>query len=139
VLILFLAYREFSNASEVIQIMSNGRNYTFTIEALGFYEENQYKAVAVNMDIWGYGRTQKEAFDNMVDLAEAQISFAVQSDNMSLIEFPAEDKYLAMYKKARFSQIASKGGTSTISALKDAVAADLPFNNDKPTEAFAFA
>lgn len=38
------------------------------------------------MDIWGYGKTPKKAFQELVDLVEMQISFAMFKEQPELIE-----------------------------------------------------
>lgn len=69
------------------------------------HENGSWSCVAVNMDIWGYGDTEEEAFNEMVGSVSAQVSFAVQQDDMSLLDFPAEDKYIHMYKQAKFEAL----------------------------------
>jgi hypothetical protein len=124
--------------------MDSQKEYTFTVEALGFYEDDQHCAVAVNMDIWGYGETQDKAFDNMMDLVQAQIAFAVQTDSMDVLDFSAEEKYVEIYRKARFQQISSKTknvskASDALGGLKCAVAATFPFNESNNHESFALA
>jgi hypothetical protein len=82
-------------------------SYEISVDALGMYhhKDGNWSFVAVNMDIWGYGNTEEEAFNAMVEAVGAQVSFALHKKDMSLIDFPAEDKYLQKYKETKLEAL----------------------------------
>ncbi len=60
-----------------------------------------YIALALEMDLRGYGSTKDEALAHLRDLVETQISFALFKKDSSLILFPDDEEYFLLYEKGR--------------------------------------
>jgi hypothetical protein len=56
-------------------------------------------AVALEMDLRGYGKTEDEALSYLRDLVETQVSFALAKKDLNLIPFPAPPKYFHLYEQ----------------------------------------
>ncbi|MDE0179485.1 MAG: hypothetical protein OXP36_12935 [Gammaproteobacteria bacterium] len=68
-----------------------------TINVLGIREDDAWCAIALEMSLRGYGETFDEALDELHRAVEAQISFAVQHDNVDQVFIPAEPHYFKLY------------------------------------------
>ena len=68
-----------------------------TINVLGIREDDAWCAIALEMSLRGYGQTFDEALDELNRAVEAQISFAVQHDNVDQVFIPAEPHYFKLY------------------------------------------
>ena len=68
-----------------------------TINVLGIREVGTWCAIALEMSLRGYGETFDEALDELRRAVEAQISFAVQHDNVDQVFIPAEPHYFKLY------------------------------------------
>ena len=67
------------------------------ISVLGFEEEDQWVAIALEMDLRGYGTTFEEALAELEELVEMQISFSHFKRDPDLIFHPAEPTYWRLY------------------------------------------
>lgn len=63
--------------------------------------EDAQVALALEMDLRGYGDSLDSALKELLQLVEAQISFAVQQKDPSLIHFPADEKFFKMFEQGR--------------------------------------
>lgn len=68
-----------------------------TINVLGVREDDAWCAIALEMSLRGYGERFDEALDDLRSAVEAQISFAVQHDNVDQVFIPAEPHYFKLY------------------------------------------
>lgn len=66
------------------------------INVLGVREDGAWCAIALEMSLRGYGETFQEALDELTQAMEAQVSFAVQHDNLDQIFIPAEPHYFRL-------------------------------------------
>lgn len=66
------------------------------IRVLGFREDDMWCAIALEMDLRGYGETLQEAREELFEAIGCQISFAIQHDNLENIWARAPEKYFAM-------------------------------------------
>lgn len=73
----------------------------YTIRVLGIHEDGEWCAVALEMSLRGYGSTFQEAVEELSAAIEAQVSFAVQHNNLDNIWIPAEPQYVQLYEQAR--------------------------------------
>lgn len=73
------------------------------LRILGYFdkEENAWVALALEMDIRGYGETIDDALNELRDLVSAQISFAYAKKDPGLVHFPAERKYFDIYEEVQ--------------------------------------
>ena len=74
---------------------------TLTLGVLGYQEEGEWVALALEMDLRGYGATFKEAFDDLNEIVTMQISFAQFKGQPELIWKPAEPVYWTLFEGAR--------------------------------------
>ncbi|MDE0355399.1 MAG: hypothetical protein OXK20_07035 [Deltaproteobacteria bacterium] len=69
-----------------------------TINVLGFREDDAWCAITLEMSLRGYGETFDEALAELNRAVMAQISFAVQNDNVDQVFIPAEARYFELYE-----------------------------------------
>lgn len=77
------------------------------VSILGYREEDEWVALALEMDLRGFGTTFEEAFEQLMSSVEAQISFARYKNEPGLIWHPAEKRYFDVFdrvRKQRFSK-----------------------------------
>lgn len=74
---------------------------TVTLNVLGYKEETEWVALALEMDLRGYGATFKEALAELVDLVTTQVSFAQFKDQPELIWKPAEPIWFERFADVR--------------------------------------
>lgn len=106
-----------------------------TLNILCYPEDGEWVALALEMDIRGYGATPDEAWSELRDLVDAQIAFAKEKGAPELIWFNAEDRYWDMYRAAQRQEMAARLAASAFSTcdvrtggmpLTSAYAADAP-------------
>jgi len=74
--------------------------HDFKTKVLLYKEGGQFVAHALEMDLLGYGRTRNAAVKELRGLVKAQISFARNMDDDSLLLFPAEREYFERWDAA---------------------------------------
>ena len=70
------------------------------LRVLGFREDGMWCAIALELDLYGTGRNFDEAVADLKNAVDAQVSFAIQHDNLDGILFPADERYFDLYKNA---------------------------------------
>ncbi len=87
--------------------MSLPETKDITFKVLGFYneQEKEWNAVALEMDIWGHGRTLQEACDELKELVLMQISFALHKEKPEMIWRDADPVYLRHFTDAVAGQL----------------------------------
>lgn len=75
--------------------------YNLQIRVLIYREDGEWVARALEMDLLGFGKTEREAVAELQRAIEAQISFAHQTSDASLINFPAEPEF---FKRCEVAQ-----------------------------------
>lgn len=83
-----------------------------TMSVLGYREDDEWCALALEMDLRGYGRTFREALDDLRDSMTMQIGFAHFKDELDMIFHPAEPVYFSLYAQVRndhLTTLAKKG------------------------------
>ncbi len=73
---------------------------TTNISILGFKENDQWVAIALEMDLRGYGTTFSTALAELQELVEMQFSFAHFKNDPDLIFHPSEPVYWRLYTQA---------------------------------------
>ena len=71
------------------------------LSVLGYRENNQWVALALEMDIRGYGRTFAQAKNDLLDLVNMQITFARYKNQPSLVWRPADPVWFGRFADAR--------------------------------------
>ena len=78
-----------------------------TLSILGYREEGEWVALALEMDLRGYGETWEEALEELKDVVLMQINFAHFKEHPEMIWKDAEERYWRMFRevqRARFFQ-----------------------------------
>ncbi len=75
------------------------------LSVLGYREEDEWVALALEMDIRGYGDTFDSAQDDLFDLVNMQIGFALFKKQPSMIFKPSDPKYFMLYQGLREKSI----------------------------------
>ena len=57
----------------------------FYLRVLGYKEDNENIAHCLEMDLKGYGKTEKKAFSDLMDLIKMQVSFAMQKKTQFVV------------------------------------------------------
>lgn len=88
----------------------------FLASILTFYDEEteEWSSVALEMDIWGYGRTPEESFTNLNELVCMQISFALFKEQPEMIWHRAEDSYWNLLEETRRAELIQHLGYSVV-------------------------
>ena len=77
------------------------------VSVLGFREDNEWCALALEMDLRGYGPTFEEAKKELEDSIQMQISFARFKGETNMIFHPAEPIYFSLFAQIRADHLAS--------------------------------
>ena len=75
--------------------------YEVTTNVLGFREDGQWCALALEMDLRGYGQTFDEALEDLRENMAMQIGFAHFKGDMNMIFHPAEAIYFTLFAQVR--------------------------------------
>lgn len=96
---------------------------TFEISVIVFREDSAWTALALEMNIRGYGETQQDAVKDVLDMLAAQVSFAIQQGHPESVWAPAEPKYWQMFEQARKNQFVAhvSGSEAPTDQLADLV------------------
>ena len=71
------------------------------LNILGYREEGEWVALALEMDLRGYGETWDEALDDLSDQVLMQISFAHFKGQPEMIWKSAEEEYWERFRQAQ--------------------------------------
>ncbi|NJL29230.1 MAG: hypothetical protein HC897_15795 [Thermoanaerobaculia bacterium] len=72
---------------------------------LGYREEGEWVALALEMDLRAFGQTFEAALEELAELVEMKISFAIQKQQPEMIWRRAAQEYFALYEKALRNQV----------------------------------
>ncbi len=72
---------------------------------LTYREKSQWVALALEMDLRGYGDTQGDAIKEMMDLVRMQVSFALSKNEPHMIWCPAEAHWFQLFAEVRSKKI----------------------------------
>ena len=75
--------------------------YDLQIRVLICREDGEFVARALEMDLLGFGKTERAAVESLKQAVEAQISFAHQMNDAGLIGFSAEVEYFKRWEEAQ--------------------------------------
>jgi len=71
------------------------------LNILGYREDNEWVALALEMDLRGYGKTFKDAINDLQDLILMQISFARFKGHPEMILKPADPVWFERFAETR--------------------------------------
>lgn len=74
---------------------------TFEVRVITFREDSEWTALALEMNLRGYGTTRKAAIKDVLAMIVAQVTFAVQMGHPESVWHPAEEKHWRMFEEAR--------------------------------------
>lgn len=84
------------------------REGSIFVSILGYREGGEWVALALEMDLRGFGKSFEEAFDELIGLIEAQVSFAYFKKEPGLIWHAAEPEYFELFDRARKEYVAKQ-------------------------------
>lgn len=91
------------------------QHQTFKVSVITFREGDTWTALALEMDLRGYGPTAEAANDDLSEMLMAQVSFAVQMGHPESVWNRAADEYWRMFEEVRREQfVAEVSGTEPI-------------------------
>lgn len=79
--------------------------YNIQIRVLICPEDGEFVARALEMDLLGYGKTEREAIEELKSAIESQISFAHQMNDPGMIQFPADQSYFKRWEDAQIKAL----------------------------------
>jgi len=79
----------------------NGRFCGATVSVLGFREDESWVALALELDIRGYGDTFEEALQEMVECIDMQINFSTFKEQPDMVFHPAAPEYYSLFAQVR--------------------------------------
>ena len=82
------------------------KSYTFSV--IAFREGDEWTAVALEMDLRGYGPTPQRALADVIEMIKAQVTFAVQRKHPESVWRRADEKYWKMFEEARRNHFVSE-------------------------------
>jgi hypothetical protein len=68
----------------------------FEVSVIVFREDSMWTALALEMDIRGYGSSRESAVDDVLAMITAQVSFAIQMGHAETIWKRADETYWQM-------------------------------------------
>ena len=95
-----------------------------TVSVLGFRENDEWCAVALEMDLRGYGQTFKEAVTDLHDGIKMQIGFAQFKNQPNMVFHPAEPIYFSLFAQIRNDHLLSLATGRSSGAYLDEVEAE---------------
>ena len=87
--------------------------YELIVNVLGYQEDDEWCALALEMDLRGYGNTFEEAFEELDRCIEMQISYALQKGKPEMIFHAADPMFFDLLAKAVMAHRLSESGTAT--------------------------
>lgn len=74
--------------------------YNIQIRVLICKEDGEFVARALELDLLGYGKTEEEAVKDLQEYVEAQVMFAHQKKDASMLKFPAAPEFFQRWEDA---------------------------------------
>lgn len=75
------------------------------VSVLGYREDDQWCALALEMDLRGYGQSFDEAVKDLRDSMTMQIGFSIFKNEPAMIFYPADPLYFSLYAQVRNNRI----------------------------------
>ena len=113
--------------------------YDIQIRVLISKEDGEFVARALEMDLLGYGKTEKVAVEELKHLVECQISFARQMNDNTLISFPSGREFFKRWEEAQRAALESVvRGDKSIKLAAKAVVVSFMSSELKPVKSREF-
>lgn len=85
-----------------VSVASFGKTHSsMLLNILGYREEGEWVALALEMDLRGYGETFEEAIEDLRELVFMQISFAHFKNQPEMILRPADPVWFSRFAETR--------------------------------------
>ena len=99
------------------------------LQVLGFMENDEWVALALEMDLRAYGDTFDDAMKELLELIDMQLSFAAYKKKPEMIFKRAEKKYFDLYATAKVEVLENimRGRTSPVEGNQ---VSDVPIPNN---------
>ena len=98
-----------------------------TLSVIVYPEDGEFVALALEMDLRGYGSTSEEAMEELRELIAVQLSSALQTHgSIESAMFRAEAQYFDMYHHAKLDEMKALFGERRQSSRTSAVFSDIP-------------
>lgn len=81
---------------------------TFTFSIVAFPEDSEWTAIALELDVRGFGSSAEEALSDLIEMVKAQVSFAVQRNHPASIWRRADETYWRMFDDARRNHLVAE-------------------------------
>ncbi len=78
---------------------------SIALKVLGVQEDNGWYAIAIDMNLRGFGKNSEEALDDLLETIEFQINYAIHHGTLDQIFIPADKYYLDLYEKIVIEEI----------------------------------
>lgn len=88
------------------------------LSVLGYREGDEWVALALDVDLRGYGATFEEALEELGDLVSAQFDFARFKGQPQMFLHPAAPEYFHLYASARTSQLQLLSESSSVEEME---------------------
>ena len=75
------------------------------VSVLGYREDGHWCALALEMDLRGYGQSFDEALQDLRESMSMQIGFALFKNDPGMIFFPSDPVYFSLYAQVRNDRI----------------------------------
>jgi hypothetical protein len=83
-------------------------DHNFEVSVITYREDSTWTALALEMNLRGYGSTVEAANDDLCEMLMAQVSFAVQMGHPESVWNRADDEYWRMFEEARRNQFVAE-------------------------------
>ena len=93
-----------------------------TVSVLGIHEDEEWCALALEMDLRGYGQTFDDALEDLHESMAMQISFCRFKGEPDMIFRPAEPVYFSLFAQVRNDRIMALAKNYPVAASEYAVA-----------------
>ena len=115
----------------------SGSGIMITLRVLGYKEESgQWSAHCLETDLVGVGDTFEGAMNHLDQLTKMQITFGLQTSQMSLLDFPAPGNIFEIYNRLLRSEIESFYTTPSTQAKRRIGSISLPKARSKGAESY---
>jgi hypothetical protein len=114
---------------------------SFAANIIVFREDDGWTAFALEMDVRGYGPAPAGAIDDLIEMLQAQVSFAVQMGHPESVWHRADEKYWRIWETARRNRLVAEASGTAAPADEIADVVPLSFvgpNQDGRTTASTF-
>lgn len=86
----------------------------FEVNIFVFREDSAWTALALEMDVRGYGPSKRAAVSDLMEMLNAQVSFAVQMGHAESVWHRADEEYWRRWEETRRKQFLAEASGSEV-------------------------